>query len=119
LKELVRAHSSTFEDGKPIRFSYPPFDVLVVRSGDLFFAIEDACNHSGASLATGTVCRTEISCPLHGYIFDLATGALLRPKGLCGPQRTFTVEQDGDDIVVLENTAVQLRSSIVMPRSRP
>jgi nitrite reductase/ring-hydroxylating ferredoxin subunit len=37
---------------------------------------------------------------MHGYLFDLATGRLVEPKGLCDDQRTFVADVDGDDVVV-------------------
>ncbi len=68
-------------------------------------AIEDACNHAGASLVEGD--RSDdgqcVACPLHGYIFSLHTGALLEPKGMCGPQRSYRAEFVGDEIVVFDD----------------
>jgi nitrite reductase/ring-hydroxylating ferredoxin subunit len=45
---------------------------------------------------------------LHGYVFSVRSGALLRPRGLCGPQRTFRTELDGDDVLIWEDVAVAL-----------
>lgn len=95
-------------EGVAKRIPLPPYDVAVVRQGGQVFAIEDACNHSGASLSKGRVCGEEISCPLHGYVFSVRSGALLRPRGLCGPQRTFRTELDGDDVLIWEDVAVAL-----------
>lgn len=84
------------------RLSYPPFDVLVVNLMGVPYAIEDACNHAGASLAEGTLHDDRVICPAHGYIFDVRTGALIAPKGLCGPQRTFDVVSEGETFVVYD-----------------
>jgi nitrite reductase/ring-hydroxylating ferredoxin subunit len=95
-------------DGVPFHVPYAPFDIVVVKLDGEVFALEDACNHAGASLATGDVRDGCIECPLHSYEFDLRSGALVRPQGLCGPQRTFRVEQtdDGWDIYESERTRV-------------
>jgi nitrite reductase/ring-hydroxylating ferredoxin subunit len=91
------------------RLDDPPFHVLVALVRDSPCAIEDACNHAGASLAEGdragdehadARCQPHVVCPMHGYIFDLATGRLVAPRGLCGDQRRFTAVFDGDDVVV-------------------
>jgi hypothetical protein len=37
---------------------------------------------------------------MHGYLFELRTGRLVQPRGLCDDQRTFVAEIDGDDVVV-------------------
>ena len=83
-----------------LRVEYPPFDVLVAWIDGQVFAIEDACNHAGASLAEGWLEEKCVVCPMHGYVFDLANGKLLRPKGLCSDQRTYRTSIEGDDIVI-------------------
>jgi hypothetical protein len=37
---------------------------------------------------------------MHGYIFELATGRLVEPKGLCNDQRVFVARRVGDEVVV-------------------
>jgi nitrite reductase/ring-hydroxylating ferredoxin subunit len=83
-----------------LRFEYPPFDVLVAWVDGQVFAIEDACNHAGASLAEGWLEDKCVVCPMHGYVFDLASGKLLRPKGLCGDQRRYRAAIEGDEVVI-------------------
>jgi nitrite reductase/ring-hydroxylating ferredoxin subunit len=101
-KPIASVSLSEVEEGVPFRVHYPPFDIVLVKRGAHVFALEDACNHGGASLAEGTVKDACIACPLHGYVFSLESGALLRPKGLCGPQRTFRVEQDALNWLIFE-----------------
>jgi nitrite reductase/ring-hydroxylating ferredoxin subunit len=83
-----------------VRLEYPPFDVLVAWVDGSVFAIEDACNHAGASLAEGWLEEKCVVCPMHGYVFDLTDGKLLRPKGLCGDQRTYRATIEGDEVVI-------------------
>ena len=69
-----------------VRLAYPPFDVLVAEVDGAPYAIECACNHAGASLAEGPRSGDHgenVACPMHGYVFSLTTGALLRPRRLC------------------------------------
>jgi nitrite reductase/ring-hydroxylating ferredoxin subunit len=83
-----------------VRLDDPPFHVLVTLVGDRPVAIEDSCNHAGASLSEGTRKGDCVLCPMHGYIFELATGELVAPRGLCGDQRTFIARREGDQVVV-------------------
>lgn len=85
-----------------VRLEHPPFDVLVAWVDDKPFAMEDACNHAGASLAEGWLEGACVVCPMHGYVFDLATGKLLRPRGLCSDQRTYVAKIEGDQIAVYD-----------------
>jgi 3-phenylpropionate/trans-cinnamate dioxygenase ferredoxin subunit len=91
-----------FEESDLVKVSYPPYDVVVVRTERGFRALEDACNHAGASLAEGWVEDGCLLCPVPPYAFDLDTGALVRPKGLCDAQRTFVARVEGDDVVVYD-----------------
>lgn len=86
-----------------VRLDYPPFDVLVAWIDGQVFAIEDACNHAGASLAEGWLEEKCVVCPMHGYVFDLASGKLLRPRGLCSDQRTYRASVESDDVVILDD----------------
>lgn len=75
----------------------------LAEGGGEIFAIEDACNHAGASLSDGDVEDGCISCPMHGYLFSIRTGELVAPKGLCGPQRTYRVERRGDEVLLWDD----------------
>jgi nitrite reductase/ring-hydroxylating ferredoxin subunit len=88
------------EGGGFVRLEYPPFHVLVALVDGEPVAIEDACNHAGASLSEGERQGDCVSCPMHGYVFELATGRLVAPRGLCDDQRRFIVRVVGDSVVV-------------------
>jgi nitrite reductase/ring-hydroxylating ferredoxin subunit len=83
-----------------VRVHHPPFDVLVSIVDGKPFAIEDACNHAGSSLTEGFREGECVACPMHGYVFSLRTGKLLRPLGLCDDQRAFEAWIEGEDIVI-------------------
>jgi nitrite reductase/ring-hydroxylating ferredoxin subunit len=83
-----------------VQLAWPPFHVLVALDDGVPVAIEDACNHAGASLSEGGRKGRCVSCPMHGYLFELSTGRLVEPRGLCDDQRAFVAEIDGDDVVV-------------------
>jgi 3-phenylpropionate/trans-cinnamate dioxygenase ferredoxin subunit len=88
--------------GTTRRLEYPPFNVLVANLGGVPFAIDDTCNHAGESLAKGDLDGPYVNCPAHGYIFDVRTGALVTPVGLCQDQRTFEIIAEGDEFVVYD-----------------
>lgn len=86
-----------------LRLEHPPFHVLVALVNGDPCAIEDACNHAGASLSEGERQGGCVSCPMHGYVFELATGRLVAPRGLCEDQRRFVACLVGDDVVVWDH----------------
>ena len=49
--------------------------VAVFRTGDgAIFALMDKCPHKQGPLSDGMVHGASVSCPLHGFVIDLATG---------------------------------------------
>jgi nitrite reductase/ring-hydroxylating ferredoxin subunit len=102
VKLVGRVPRAQLEDGEMVRLEWPPFHVLVTIVGGIPYAIEDACNHAGASLCEGSRLGNCVTCPMHGYIFDLTTGALVEPRGLCDDQRRYVARFDVDHVVVYD-----------------
>lgn len=69
-------------DRKPTQATLDGLKVLVVRDGDRLFAIGDTCSHQGAPLHRGRTSfgnsLSTVSCPIHGSLFDLGSGAVRR-----------------------------------------
>jgi nitrite reductase/ring-hydroxylating ferredoxin subunit len=101
-KEVGRVPLADLKERGMMRIEFPPFDILVAWVDGEVFAIEDACNHAGASLAEGWLEEDCVVCPMHAYVFELRTGRLARPKGLCGDQRTYEAEIESDEVVVYD-----------------
>lgn len=59
-------------------------DVAVFRTrDDRVFALRDACPHKGGPLSQGIVHGTSVTCPLHNWKIDLASGQALDPDEGC------------------------------------
>lgn len=49
--------------------------VAVFRTAnDQVFALDDRCPHKGGPLSEGIVHGASVTCPLHGWVFDMTTG---------------------------------------------
>ena len=53
------------------------------NSQDQVFAIKDACPHKGGPLSQGIVHGTSVTCPLHNWKIDLASGEAIGPDEGC------------------------------------
>jgi nitrite reductase/ring-hydroxylating ferredoxin subunit len=93
-------------DGGPVRIIYPPSHIVVVLHEGEVYAMEDACNHSGASMLKGWIEDDCLVCPAHAYAFDLKTGELKRPKGACTPQKVYEVRHVGEQLEIWDTSEV-------------
>ncbi|HSQ63110.1 MAG TPA: Rieske 2Fe-2S domain-containing protein [Polyangiaceae bacterium] len=110
-KLVGRVKLADIAAGELVKLPYPPFDVLVTSVDGVAYAIEDSCNHAGAMLTEGvrSVARPHcVVCPMHGYVFDLRTGELVAPRGLCADQRRFVTTIEGDEVVVWDPAEIQV-----------
>jgi ferredoxin-nitrite reductase len=72
--------------------------VALVCTSDGVFALDNACAHEGGPLADGSLEGSTLTCPLHGYRFDAASGNCLSNAKL--RQRTYEVKIDGGKVWV-------------------
>lgn len=68
--------------------------IAVFRTADdRVFALEDRCPHRGGPLSEGIVHGTQVTCPLHAWVFDLETGMAQGADE--GAVRSFPVQTAG------------------------
>lgn len=48
--------------------------IAIANSAGTYHAIDGLCPHQGGPLGTGALCGTTLTCPWHGWQFDVATG---------------------------------------------
>lgn len=53
-------------------------EILLVRSGETYYATDNRCSHLGGKLSEGELDGTVVTCPLHGSRFDVADGTVVR-----------------------------------------
>ena len=74
-------------------------DVALFRRGEEILAIGNACPHQGGNLCDGRIEGDIVICPLHGWEFDLRSGACMTVPGESVPRYDVTVE---DGVVFVE-----------------
>lgn len=77
--------------GTTRRVSAAGIEVLLCNVGGRIYAIEDVCTHDGAPLDQGWLDGKCITCPRHGAVFDVTTGAVLALPAII-PLQTFEVD---------------------------
>jgi nitrite reductase (NADH) small subunit len=69
-------------------------DIAIFRTAsDHVFALRDSCPHQGAPLSQGFVFDGYVACPLHDWLIELATGAVVTPNKGCALRYAVRIEQ--------------------------
>ncbi len=63
------------------------------NADDEVFALDDRCPHKNGPLSQGIVHGRSVTCPLHGWTIDLASGSAQAPDRGC--VRTHAVKVEG------------------------
>jgi NADPH-dependent 2,4-dienoyl-CoA reductase/sulfur reductase-like enzyme/nitrite reductase/ring-hydroxylating ferredoxin subunit len=91
-------------------------DVLLVRSGERFFAVGAHCTHYRGRLADGIVGGGTIRCPLHHTCFSLETGEALRAPAL-DPISCWRVDQRDGKVFVRDKLAQPASPTSALPQN--
>ncbi len=72
--------------------------IALYRVGENFHAVDGICPHAGGPLGAGRLDGCIVTCPWHGWQFDVTTGRhCLTPRI---QQTTYTVRRVGDELQV-------------------
>src|SRR5262245_62126884 len=84
--------------GKKVEIDGKAFALFNV--GGTICAIGEHCPHRGGPLSEGTLEERQVTCPWHGWTFDVTTGNRVGfPEGM-GKIATYKVRVEGDDVLV-------------------
>ncbi len=72
--------------------------LALVNAGGEIHALDGMCAHQGGPLGKGAVSGCTLTCPWHGWQYDVATGKQLLSEHI--RQRRYPVRLEGDTIWV-------------------
>ena len=73
-------------------------EIALFNVGGNFCAIDDTCPHRGGPLSEGSMEDNVVTCPWHGWQYDVKTGACLTNPGVS--QNKYEVKVEGNDILI-------------------
>lgn len=85
-------------DDMPMRVEIQGQGVLICRSEDAIFAVDEICPHKRRSMAYGIVFEGDLICPWHGYAFNLETGRCDQRR--CEPATVYEVQIVDEQVYV-------------------
>jgi nitrite reductase/ring-hydroxylating ferredoxin subunit len=86
-------------EGTPTKAMLGTTGLVVVRRGDLVWALKETCSHAGGPLAQGTLEGYTIICPWHASAFRLSDGAV-RHGPATTRQVAYQARINGDQVEV-------------------
>jgi nitrite reductase/ring-hydroxylating ferredoxin subunit len=99
VREVRVARLADIAPGSVTRVEVEGRGVVLARVGDAVHALGDECAHQGGPLGEGKLSGPRLTCPWHGWMFDVKTGTCLMPsRG--GAVPSYATRVDGDDVWV-------------------
>ena len=98
-KTLV-AKTSDIPVGKMQKYSINGKEILVANNDGNFYAIDDTCTHSGASLSEGQLEGTTVTCGWHGAQFDCQSGKLSKFPAKINDLKSYNVILESDQVFI-------------------
>jgi nitrite reductase/ring-hydroxylating ferredoxin subunit len=72
--------------------------IAVFNCEGTFYAIDNTCKHRGGPLGEGSLSGVTVTCPWHGWEYNVANGMCALDSSVS--VQTFPVTVEGDEIVV-------------------
>lgn len=74
--------------------------VIVFNIDDQLYAVSNLCPHAGLPLDAGDLAGCVLTCPYHGYAYNVRNGANIDMPDFEPPVRTYPVRVEGQAIQV-------------------
>lgn len=106
--QITRVENIPPQEGRSV--SLGELELAVFNLHDRFVTIENRCPHKGGPLCDGIVSGTTVVCPLHGWRFDLDSGAAVRAS-LPACVATFPTRVENGIILVDASAGHRIQSA--------
>jgi nitrite reductase/ring-hydroxylating ferredoxin subunit len=94
----VVLHKDALEPGKVIEVIIAGNAIALARTDDGYFALDNRCPRSACALGEGSLAGNKLTCPTHGWVFDVTDGSCeISPKDTVP---TYPVQIAGDGVCV-------------------
>ena len=92
------ARKDDIPPGSIREFQVDGLTLAIANVGDKFYAVHNTCLHRGGPLGQGVVDGNVVTCPWHGWQYDVTTGKISQNPAV--GVDCYRVEVRGEDIFV-------------------
>ena len=100
MSKIIVGKTADISPGNMIKASIDGKEILITNIDDKYYAIDDSCTHSGASLSEGKINGCIITCGWHTAEFNCKTGELLKFPAKIKNLTSYNVTVESDNIFV-------------------
>jgi nitrite reductase/ring-hydroxylating ferredoxin subunit len=97
---IIVGKVSDIPAGKMQKVTVDGKDILVANINGNFYACDDTCTHSGASLTEGVLEGNIITCGWHGAKFNCTNGKLEKFPAKIGDLKSYKTIIEADNLFV-------------------
>jgi nitrite reductase (NADH) small subunit len=94
----VVLHKDALDAGRAIEIIIGGTAIAVANVDGTYYAVSNSCPHAGGPMGEGSLDGCTLSCPYHGWKFDLRDGSCLTSPGTT--IATYPVQLVGDAVCV-------------------
>ena len=99
MRDVRVARFADLPAGGFLRVEVDGTGMVLARVGDGVHALSDECAHQGGPLGEGRLSGSKITCPWHGWMFDVRTGQCVFPgRGASVP--SYPVRLEAGEVLV-------------------
>jgi len=98
--KILAGKTSEIPPGKLIKVESNGKSILVANVDGNYYAMDDTCTHSGASLSEGQIEGSTLTCPWHGSTWDCKTGKLIAFATQIKDLTSYKIVIESDNVFV-------------------
>ena len=95
---MTVADEAKLSEGVPLLVSPKGVGILLIRQEGVVYAIRNKCPHMACPLESGELADHIITCPCHGWSFDIRDGAFTRSARI--KVETYAVKVEDGQIAI-------------------
>ena len=98
--KIIACKTTEIVSGQMKKITVGGKEIIVSNVDGNYFAIDDTCTHSGASLSEGKLDGSIVTCDWHGAQFDCKNGKLVKFPGEIEALKSYKIVIESENIFV-------------------
>ena len=98
--KIIACKTTEILSGQMKKITVAGKEIIISNVDGNYFAIDDTCTHSGASLSEGKLEGSIVTCDWHGAQFDCKNGKLIKFPAKIDDLESYNIAIESDNIII-------------------